>query len=237
MNPSLANILGDCAALLGVDSTADDVTDREALLVLGDLQLGVTCLVRDLLTVHVWDGQTLLRGDGGAGAGLHCSAHLLHCSAALLLLYDLHLGLALGDLHHRADLLLPHPTRYVGHVEALLLFVWRALGLVDGETDVLVAVAALGLVGALTDLLVLHPAVSACPSLVVLRTRHCQPQGQHGDQKYPCEVTATHTAARAVYVLGKCNVLMATETVAGTIPSYIVQNILQVRYQLSRKIG
>ena len=80
MNPSLTNILGDCAALLGVDSTADDVTDREALLVLRDLQLGVTCLVRDLLTVQVWHCHALLLRHWGTLGGFHSGAHILHYS-------------------------------------------------------------------------------------------------------------------------------------------------------------
>ena len=99
------------------------------------------------------------------------------------------------------------------------------LGLVDRETDVLVAVTALGLVGALTVLLVLHPAVPG-PDLVVLGlgSRQGQAEGEEtGDDNYLCWVTTTHTAALAVYVcLEKCKVLMATEAFCPA-PSYIVQ--------------
>ena len=71
LNTSLANLLGDSVALLGVDGVADDVTDGEALLVLTDLQLGLTDLVWDILAVELRHRDTLLGGDGGAGGGVH----------------------------------------------------------------------------------------------------------------------------------------------------------------------
>ena len=38
---------------------------------LGDLQLGLTDLVWDILAVELRDRDTLLAGDGGAGGGVH----------------------------------------------------------------------------------------------------------------------------------------------------------------------
>ena len=51
----------DSLALLGLDRGADDVTDREALLVLGHLQPGLTHLVRNILAHQVRNTETLLR--------------------------------------------------------------------------------------------------------------------------------------------------------------------------------
>ena len=106
------------------------------------------------------------------------------CCSALLLLYHLHLGLTLGNLHCATDLLLPHVAGDVRHIKTLVLFVGVTLGLVDRETDVLVAVTALRLIGALTHLLVLHPAVGPGPVayIVVLS----QGDGQDTGDKYLC---------------------------------------------------
>ena len=125
---------------------------------LTNLQLGLTNLLRKVLTVQVRDSEALLLRHWGTLDGLHCTADLLQ--AALLLLDDLHLGLTLGHLHQPAHLLLPHLAVNFGHIETLFLLVGRTPGLRDREADVLVAVAALGLVGALADLLVLHPTSS-----------------------------------------------------------------------------
>ena len=83
MIPFLANFLGDSVTLLGVDGVADDVTDGEALLVLTDVQLGLTDLVGDLLAVELWHLDTLLRGDRGAGGGVYRRTNLLHYNTLL----------------------------------------------------------------------------------------------------------------------------------------------------------
>ena len=149
---------------------------------LTNLQLGLTNLLRKVLTVQVRDSEALLLRHWGTLDGLHGTADLLQ--AALLLLDDLHLGLTLGHLHQPAHLLLPQLAVNIGHVKALFLLVRGTLGLLDREADVLVAVAALSLVGALADLLVLHPAAS--PLMVGshgVGAGDCQepPQVQEGD--------------------------------------------------------
>ena len=86
--------------MLGGDSIADDITDCEALLVLGYLQLGLTQLVRNLITHQVWDSETLLLSGRRALLLLDGCADLLHSRVTLGLLDHIHLGLTLEEDDH-----------------------------------------------------------------------------------------------------------------------------------------
>ena len=90
-----AFLVGDSLTLFGGDSIADDITDSEALLVLGYLQPGLTQLVRNILAHQVRDSEALLLGDRGALLLFDGGADLLHSRVTLGLLDDIHLGLTL----------------------------------------------------------------------------------------------------------------------------------------------
>ena len=57
---SAAHFLTDCGALLGWNCGADDITDRETLLVLGHIYLCCADLVSNILALKILDSCTLL---------------------------------------------------------------------------------------------------------------------------------------------------------------------------------
>ena len=134
----VAHSLVDGIAVLGASGGAEDVTDGEALLVLGDLQPCLTDLLWDLLAVEVRQSEAELVGEGGAvypgeggttdplqpglTLGLGHRQADRHTLRHLNLPTHLHLGLpALHSVHLHTALLGVEGTLRQAHIEAEVL--------------------------------------------------------------------------------------------------------------------
>jgi hypothetical protein len=155
---SAAHFLADCGALLGGNCGADDITHREALLLLSYIHLGCADLVSNLLALKIIDSGALLLPHRGAAGLLDSCTHALTTRAALLLCHCDRGGLALSYLYSATHLLGPLCALLLLYIYALLLCGRGALLLCHRDAHILVLCAAL-LLTLCAALLLIH-----CPA-------------------------------------------------------------------------
>ena len=140
---SAAHFLTDCGALLGWNCGADDITDRETLLVLGHIYLCCADLVSNILALKILDSCTLLLPHRCTPHLLHSCTHPLTTRAALLLLYSLHLSLTLWHIYTSTHCLLCVSALLLLCLHTLLLCVRDTLLLSKAYTHISILCTAL----------------------------------------------------------------------------------------------